>query len=95
MIINPTTKEQQRFEKLQKEGMLPSGALRKLESERTTGIIETDVSKRNNNLLYIGLGAIGIVMLYIYMKSKTPTTPVMSSNKQLLELKKLNEIIRI
>ncbi len=77
VLTNITNAEKKRFKKLQDDGMLPSQALRKIETERRLGIIPEDKPTgfitRDNWWFYTALGTIGIGMLYIYLRSPSPT----------------------
>lgn len=74
------TNENKKFKELQKQGMLPSDALRKIESERR----EETIKKKDDtsSLVYIGFGAIGTILLYIYLRKLTSK----SSHRQLSQL---------
>ncbi len=82
VLESPTKAERKRFEELQRQGLLPSESLKKIETERRLGIIpEEEKSKfpihitKENWWFYAALGALGIGTLYIYLKSPKPSTP--------------------
>lgn len=79
VITDITSSEKRKFEKYQKEGMLPSQALRRIETERRLGIVDEDKgffeSLFNEDTAFkVGLGAVGIAILYIYIKARTSST---------------------
>ncbi len=79
VLTNITNAEKKRFKKLQDDGMLPSQALKKIETERRLGIIPEDKPTgfitKDNWWFYTALGAIGIGMLYIYIRSPSSASP--------------------
>lgn len=76
-LENITDKEKERFKNLQKEGFLPSQALRKIEIEKKLGVSQDNVFSEKN-LFYLGLGAISLTILYIYIKGSSQTTQTVS-----------------
>ncbi len=84
-LTNITGREKRRFKKLQDEGLLPSEALRKIESERRLGIVPEDkfFFKEENIGLYLALGAIGIAIIYVYIKSPSQTSTLGKLNNDL------------
>lgn len=95
VLINITKDERKRFIKLQETGLLPSEALKKLETERRLGIVPEleGISKYTGSEktgLYIGLGVIGLMMIYIYSKSPAPTSALSLHNIKGLDIEALN-----
>jgi len=86
-LTNITNAEKKRFKKLQEDGMLPSQALRKIETERRLGIIPEDKPGRfsitkENWWFYTAMGAIGAGMLYIYLRSSSSTQTQVQTQTQ-------------
>ncbi len=90
VITDITNKEENRFLKLQEQGMLPSAALLKIETERLTGA--PDDSIIGDNWFKIGLGAIGasIVVLYLYSRTKTTTQSASLNIFKLYDIKDID-----
>lgn len=102
-LINITNNEKRRFKKLQDYGLLPSEALKKIESERRLGIVPEDKTffKKENLGLYITLGIISIAIIYVYIKSPSQTSTLGKLNNNLklddikgIDLQSLNECKR-
>lgn len=83
VLTNITKDEEKRFIRYQEKGLLPNQALRKIEIERRTGIIEeepTFLGKFDENIwYYVAGGTIGLAAIVIYVnswlkKSSTSTT---------------------
>lgn len=78
VLERPTKAEKKRFDELQKQGLLPSEALKKIETERRLGItpeIETKLPlglTKENWWFYTALGTLFIG--YLYIRLKQPTT---------------------
>jgi len=84
VLINPTSAEKNRFNKLQEEGLVPVEALNKLEAERRLGIQPAEQIggiEKGNIGFYLTLTAIGAAIVYVYIKSpaQTITTKTVSS----------------
>lgn len=79
-LTNITIKEEEEFKKLQKQGMLPSAAVERLEIERKLEMVSplsTDrLNLKENWWFYLSAGTILFTILYIYSKSGTTTPPV-------------------
>lgn len=73
VLIDITRAEKKRFKTLQEQGMLPSQALKKLESERRLGIVPKDEKfyEKEDWWFYPVLGTIGIAVLAVIIRSKT------------------------
>lgn len=98
VLTDITDAEKKRFMKLQEGGLLPSQALKKLETERRLGMIEPVEEKRDffkigeNTWFYASLGAIGIAIIYIYVRARTRTTQTVTTKTKTTSLSMIDGI---
>lgn len=83
VLEQPTEAEKKRFDTLQRQGLLPSEALKKLETERRLGIIPEETIKKyplgitkENWWFYLASGILLTGYLYFRFKSSPQTQSI-------------------